>query len=314
VSFSEPWLLVLVPVVLVLAALRLWRPPPRPALAVADARPATAAASVSTWRIRARWLPGTLRVLVLLLLILALARPRQGLALELIPEEGIDIVVALDVSSSMIERTPDGPSRLEAAKTVIEDFVDNLAGDRVGFVVFQSRAIAMSPLTLDHEAIGRAVQDMSPGLVPDGTAIGLGLAESLNLLRESPARSRVVVLLTDGQNNAGEVTPVAAADLASVLGIRVYTVGFLAAPGDPTNIDAAVLAEIAEKTGGRTFDAATGEELAEAYDEIGRLERSLIGERRFTAYREFGPLLAAAALALLVHETVLRSTWLRRHP
>jgi Ca-activated chloride channel family protein len=258
--------------------------------------------------------PAALRVLAVLLLVVALARPRQGLALEVIPEEGIDIVVALDVSSSMVERTPDGVTRLEAAKTVVEDFVASLDGDRIGLVVFQSRAIAMSPLTLDHDAIARAVQNMSPGLVPDGTAIGLGLAESLNLLRDSPARSRVVVLLTDGQNNAGEVTPVAAADLASVLGIRVYTVGFLAAPGNPTNIDAAVLAEIAEKTGGRTFDAATGEELAEAYDEIGQLERSLIGEREFTVYREFGPYLAAAALALLVHEAVLRSTWLRRHP
>lgn len=313
-TFDAPWLLVLVPVVLALAALRVWRPARRPALAVAEAGPAIEAARVTTWRIRARWVPAGLRVLALLLLVLALARPRQGLALEVIPEEGIDIVVALDVSSSMVERTPDGVTRLEAAKTVIEDFVGGLEGDRIGLVVFQSRAVAMSPLTLDHEAIGRAVEEMSPGLVPDGTAIGLGLAESLNLLRESPARSRVVVLLTDGQNNAGEVTPVAAADLASVLGIRVYTVGFLAAPGDPRNIDAAMLAEIAEKTGARTFDAATGEELAQAYDEIGRLERSLIGERRFTSYREFGPYLAAAALVLLVHEVVLRSTWLRRHP
>lgn len=313
-TFSAPWLLVLVPLLLALAALRSLRPRPRPALSIAESSPVIAAAAGSSWRIRFRWLPAALRLLALLLPVIALARPRQGLAREAIPEEGIDIVVALDVSSSMVERTPDGRTRLESAKTVIEDFIESLEGDRVGLVVFQSRAVAMAPLTLDHEAVTRAVQDMSPGLVADGTAIGLGLAESLNLLRESPARSRVVVLLTDGQNNAGEVAPVAAADLASVLGIRVYTVGFLAASGAPTNVDAAVLAEIAEQTGGRTFDASTGEELAEAYDEIGRLERSLIGEREFTAYREFGPYLAAAALALLVHEAVLRSTWLRRHP
>ena len=316
-TFAAPGLLLLLPLAALAVAWRWRRPLPLPALAVAELTPALQAAHGGrTWRLRLRWLPALLRATAFALLIVAVARPQQGLALTTIPEEGIDIVVALDVSSSMGQRTPGGTTRLGAARTVVEEFVSTLQNDRVGLVIFQSRALTLSPLTLDSVALQRAVRDVRSGLLFDGTAIGLGLAEALNLLRDSPARSRVIVLLTDGQNNTGAVEPVAAAELAEALGVRVYTIGFLDQPGaaGTVEVDVATLRRIASTTGAQYYDAATEAELAAAYTEIGALERSLIGERRFLTYREFAPWLAAAAFALLAAEVVLRTTALRRYP
>lgn len=314
-TFAAPWLLLLLPLVALVTLLRRRTRPPAPALAFADASPAIeAVAGAATWRVRLRWLPGALRALAVALLIVAVARPQRGLALATIPAEGIDVVIALDVSSSMSQRTPDSETRLKAAQLVVDEFVESLEGDRVGLVIFQSRAITLSPLTLDRQALRRAVGNARSGLLEDGTAIGLGLAESLNLLRDSPAGSRVVVLLTDGQNNRGGVQPLAAAELARVLGVRVYTIGFLGGPGEANLLDVATLEHIAQSTGAQYYDAATTEELGEAYREIGALERSLIGEREFTTFREFAPWLAALAFALLIGEAVLRTTALRRHP
>jgi len=321
VTFSAPAWLLLLPLAALLFVVQ-GRRGARPAsFVVAEATPAAAAAGVRTLRLRLRALPDVLRAIALALLIVAVARPRQGLAIAVIPEEGIDAVVTLDVSSSMNERiaTPTGApidarSRLEAARDVVDEFVAGLEGDRVGLVVFQARAITLSPLTLDQPAIARAVRNIRSGVLVDGTAIGLGLAESLNVLRDSEARSRVVVLLTDGENNAGEITPVAAADLAEALGVRVYTIAFLGSRGSAANVDVATLQRIADQTGGRYFDAATADELATAYATIGDLERSIVGERRFTSFREFGPILGGGAIALLLADALLRSTWLRRYP
>lgn len=314
-TFDSPWLvLVGAGSLLVAGALARYsrRSVGQPAIWVSEGGPAAAAVR-RTWRLRLRWLPDTLHVLVLLVLLVALARPRQGLALSVIPEEGIDVVIALDTSSSMTERVVGtAETKLAAAQRVVKEFASGLEGDRVGLVIFQSRALTMSPLTVDQLAIGRSVTNVRSGLLPDGTAIGLGLAEALNLLRDSPARSRVVVLLTDGQNNGGEITPGAAAALARALEVRVYTIGFGA--GRPGSVDAAALGQIAEATEGRYFDAATATELSDAYAEIGRLERSVVGERRFTRFREFAPTLAAFAVAALLLEVALRSTWLRRYP
>lgn len=318
-SFGAPWLLLLLPLA---ALLPLWhwrRPAPRPALAVADlGLLADAAEGHPSWRLRLRWLPAALRVAAIAVLIVALARPQRGLAVTSIPEEGIDIVLALDVSGSMSERTQPatggfGPPRIEAAKNVIAEFVDTLRGDRAGFVIFQGRSLVMSPLTLDLDALKRTVGETESGLLPDGTAIGLGLSEALNLLRESEARSRIVVLLTDGQNNAGDIEPLQAAQLAKALGIRVYPIGFTRARGSG-EVDETMLRRIASETEGAYHDASTQQELAAAYEEIGVLERSRVAERRFTRYEEFAPWVAAAALALLVGEAVLRGTLLRRFP
>jgi Ca-activated chloride channel family protein len=320
VTFATPWLLSLLPLAALVLAWRWWRRPARPVLAVADLGLfASAAGTHTSWRIRLRWLPAALRVAAVALLIVALARPQRGLAVTSIPEEGIDIALAFDVSGSMSERTQGGgfgalgPTRLDAAKEVISDFVDTLQGDRAGLVIFQARALVMSPLTLDHAALKRTVGESASDFLPDGTAIGLGLSEALNLLRDSEARSRVVVLLTDGQNNAGEVEPLQAAQLAKALGIRVYTIGFTSQRGSG-EVDESMMRSIATDTGANYYDASTLDELAKAYDDIGALERSRVGERRFTRYEEFGPWIAAAALALLAVESMLRGTVLRRFP
>lgn len=318
-TFAAPWLLLLLPL---LALLPLWhwrRPAPRPVLAVADlGLLAAAQGERASWRIRLRWLPAALRIAAVALLIVAVARPQRGLAVTSIPEEGIDIALAFDVSGSMSERTQLaggglGPTRLDAAKDVIQDFVDTLEGDRVGLVIFQGQSLVMSPLTLDHMALKRTVSATDSSLLPDGTAIGLGLSEALNLLRDSEARSRVVVLLTDGQNNAGDIEPLQAAQIAKALGVRVYTIGFTSQRGSG-EVDEAMLRRMATDTEATYRDASTTEELATAYEEIGTLERSRVGERQFTRYEEFAPWIAAGAIGLLLVEAVLRGTLLRRFP
>ncbi len=287
---------------------------PRPAAAVADMGPLAAAAR-TTLRMRLRRLPDVLRALAIVALVVSLARPREGLAVTSLPEEGIDIVAAVDVSSSMRSGFDGRESRLEAARRVLEEFAGTLEGDRLGLVAFQSRALTLSPLTNDIPAIQARIDQLAPGLVMDGTAIGLGMVEALTLLEDSPARSRVVVLLTDGANNAGDVTPADASRIAQALGVRVYTIGIVPRVGfalDP--IDRRAMAELAEVTGGSFFDAGTPEELSAAYEEIGTLERSRIGEREFVAFREFGPLFALGAATLLLLDLSLRATWLRRQP
>ncbi len=318
-TFATPALLLLLPLAALPPLWRWLRVHRQPALAVAELdvlREATQ--NVATWRLRLRALPELLRVAAVVMVIVALARPQEGLALTLLPEEGIDIVVALDVSSSMQQLTPDGETRLQAARAVVQDFVSGLEGDRVGLVIFQSRALALSPLTLDHKALNQTVRDVISGLIPDGTAIGMGLAEALNLLRDSPARSRVVVLLTDGQNNSGEVDPLDAAQVARALDVRVYTIGFVGAGGALSgfvqSVDEVSLRRIAEITDASYYNAATGAQLAQVYESIGELERSRIGERRFMSFREFAPWFAGAALALLACEAALRATALRRYP
>ena len=283
-----------------------------PALVVADLAPWRAAARRS-WRIRLRALPTILRALAIVLAILAFARPRQGLTITTIPEEGIDIVIAFDASSSMTSPLAEGrATRLEAARTVVTDFVNSLAGDRVGLVIFQARALTLAPLTGDLAAIRARIGTIAPGLLNDGTAIGLGLSEAVSLIKDSPAKSRVVVLLTDGENNAGTITPLQAARVAQALGIRVYTIGFAGAGG--AGVDRQMLTAMATSTGGRSFDARTQSELAAAYKEIANLERSNLGERRFTKFREFAPWIAAGAVGLLAMDGLLRATWLRIQP
>lgn len=288
----------------------------RPTVPSADAGPIRAASTPSC-RVRLRWLPTALRALAVALLVVALARPREGVAVTTIPEEGIDIVAAVDVSSSMTQYAGRSPftdrqqNKLEAAREVLGNFVRTLEGDRVGLVIFQSRALTLSPLSSDQAAIQARVRNLTSGLLEDGTAIGLGIAEAVSLLENSPARSRVVVLLTDGQNNAGEIDPLSAARVAAALGVRVYTIGF-GGGAVFSDIDAAGLSRLSELTGAQYYGARSPAELVTAYAEIGALERSRVGERRFIAFREFAPIFALAAVGLLVLEAGLRATWLRR--
>lgn len=315
-SFASPLLLWLLPLAAILALFQLARRR-RPADLAIGSLEAIRGASRPTWRLRLRWLPTALRWSAVALALIALARPREGLAVTQVPSEGIDIVIALDVSSSMTTptRAAPGATRLSEAQAVVNAFVETLEGDRVGLVIFQSRALALSPLTHDVTAIQRRVDGIAPGLIDDGTAIGLGLSEAVALVEDSPARSRVVVLLTDGQNNAGAIQPEIAAQLASALDVRVYTIGFLSgAIGGQVQVNEVSLRAIAQSTDAAYYNARSVEELAEAYADIGELERSRVGERRFVAFREYAPWFLLGALALLLAESALRATWLRRYP
>ena len=321
-SFATPLLLWLLVPIATLALLRaVWRGG-QPRLATADLA-TIRLSSRPTWRTRTRWVPTALRWVAIALLVVAFARPREGVAVALVPQEGIDLVAVVDVSSSMnTVSLEDGRriTRLSAAKFVLNDFVTNLDGDRIGLVVFQSSALTLSPLTYDYTALKRRIVGLSSGLLPDGTAIGLGLTEGLVLLSDSPAQSRVIVLLTDGRNNRGRISPSTAAQAAEALGITLYTIGFglfggggVAALGTGET-DARTLRALAELTGGQYFDARTQSELLEAYRTIGDLERSRLGDREFTSFNEFAPWLIGSALILLGLEAAGRVAVWRRYP
>lgn len=264
-----------------------------------------------TRRLRYRWLPTAVRVIALALLVVALARPQNGRAASEVPGEGIDIALVLDISSSMGTGFADS-TRLASAKTVIKDFIDGREDDRLGLVVFRDGSLVLSPLTLDYDSLKLLVDNSDKVGLGDGTAIGSGLADGLNLLRESKSRSRVVILLTDGENNAGSIEPGQAARIAETLGIRVYTIGLIESvgrlTGARTNVDERALEEMASITGGRYFAADNEGALQGIYANIDELETSRVGRPTFLAYDEIAPYLLAAALLLLALELVLRST------
>ncbi len=270
-----------------------------------------------TWRIRHRWLPTALRAVALGLVVVALARPQTGRAETELPGRGIDIVLVLDTSSSMeLGFSRDGATRLATAQNVIRDFISGREEDRIGLVVFRDESLVLSPLTLDYDALQRLLENVRQPNLADGTAIGLGLGEGLNLIRDSRARSRVVVLLTDGENNNRTLEPLAAARVAESLGIRVYTIGLIdeasRRSGRGVNVDERALREIADLTGGRYFPAESEAALAAIYASIDELEKSRVGRPRFAAFNELAVYFLIAALALLAAETGLRTTVWRR--
>ena len=270
-----------------------------------------------TLRLRLAKLLPLVRVLGLLLLVAALSRPRIGEANAVVPAEGVDIALSIDISSSMTTSTfAPGKTRLDVVKQVIRDFIKGRENDRIGLVVFQRDAMALSPPSLDYAALDAMVAQADTGLLPDGTGIGVGLATALNVLRDSTATSRIVVLLTDGQHNADSISPSDAADLAAALHIRVYTIGVIdTKPGlSRVDVDEKLLRSMAERTGGQYFAADNPRTLAAVYDEIGKLETSRVGREHFERFTELAPWLAAAAAVLLLAEILLSATWLRRAP
>ena len=268
------------------------------------------------------------RLLVVSFLVLALARPQSSLKEENITTEGIDIVLAMDISSSMLARDFE-PNRLEAAKNVAIDFVDGRPNDRIGLVVFAGESFTQSPLTTDHMVVKKQLSELKEGLVEDGTAIGMGLATSVTRLKESDAKSRVVILLTDGVNNSGFIDPVTAADAAIQFGVRAYTIGVGSEGEAPypfqmgnrtvyqnveVKIDEELLQEIADKTGGQYFRATDNESLRRIYEEIDKLEKTKIEIASIQRLsEEFHPFLFFAGLFLLL-EILLRYTILRSIP
>lgn len=273
-------------------------------------------------------LPFLLKAAALVLLVAALARPQKALSGQDVSTEGVDIMLALDTSGSMEAQDFTPRNRLEVAKNVMEDFIRGRNSDRIGLVVFAARAVTRCPLTVDYDVLTQLVESTRTGMLPDGTAIGNALAAAVNRLRASPANSRIVVLVTDGVNNTGEIDPYTAAELAQTAGIKVYTVGVGREGTAPVpvmdqrtgqrimmpmevKIDEELLKAMAARTGGRYFRALDPAALREIFRQIDRLEKSEVKIRRWSEYDElFSPWLKYGLLLLLIWllaaETIFR--------
>jgi len=269
-----------------------------------------------------RWLPFALRMLALAALIIAIARPQSSeMKTQRRSAEGIDIVVALDVSTSM-EAMDFQPNRLEAAKEVALEFIEGRNDDRFGVVAYAGESYTSCPLTTDHRIVKRSLRDIEFGLIEDGTAIGMGLATAVNRLKDSKAKSKVIILMSDGVNNSGSVDPITAAGLAAEFNIRCYTIGVGTEGMAPVwvhytngerrkvnmevNIDEELLEEIAGSTGGKYFRATDNEKLAQIYEEIDKLEKTKLEESHYYQYAELFYNWAWLAFALLALEFGLR--------
>lgn len=264
-----------------------------------------------------------LRVLALSLLIIALARPQTALSWENETTEGIDIVIASDISGSMLSEDF-VPNRLEAGKQIAIDFIKARPNDRIGLVIFSGESFTQCPLTIDHDVLINLFQGIQNGMIDDGTAIGMGLATAVNRLKDSEAKSKVVILLTDGVNNTGSIPPITAAEIAKQFGIRVYTVGIGtngSAPypfkdqfgnihyqNMPVQIDEATLTKISAITGGKYFRAHNNQELQGIYQQIDKLEKVKIAVTQFHKKTERFLPFALAAIILLSLEFLLSST------
>ncbi|HSD26816.1 MAG TPA: VWA domain-containing protein [Vicinamibacteria bacterium] len=287
------------------------------------------------WRVRLRHLPILLAALGLTLSAVALARPQHGTLREDVTTQGVDIVVSLDVSGTMAAQDFQPRNRLAVAKEVVAEFLKRRTSDRVGLVVFAGRSLTKSPPTSDTAVLLRQLDDVRLEMLPDGTAIGSGLATALTRLRRSQAKSRVVVLVTDGDNNAGEIDPVTAADMAKAMEVRVYTIlvgrgGRVPMPvqaRDPftgavvtetvlmdVKVNPDLLKRIAERTGGEFFRAEDAAALRQVFDRIDRLEKSEIKASAYRRYRELFPPVLALAAALLAAAGLAWSSGLRVVP
>jgi len=273
-------------------------------------------------------LPFILRTLAVALLIIALSRPQSFSTGENVYTEGIDIAVLLDISGSMLAEDFK-PNRLEAAKDVIDNFISGRTSDKIGLVVFSGKSFTQCPLTIDYSVLRNLLGEIESGMIEDGTAIGLAIANGVNRLKDSKAKSKILILLTDGVNNAGEVDPITAANIAQTFGIRIYTVGVGtrgSAPYPfqtpfgiqyqmvPVEIDEAILKQVANITDGHYFRATNNKKLEEIYKEIDKMEKTRV---EITSYRNASELfynLALIALLLLLLELVLSRTYLQRLP
>ena len=326
-SFAYPYvllLLLLVPGIVVWYIYRLRKTP-------STLRYATLApfADLSpTKKERFRHLPFMLKMCGLGLLIIALARPQSTSKGENVYSEGIDIVLALDISGSMLAEDF-RPNRIEAAKSVAQDFVNARTNDRIGLVIFSAESFTQCPLTVDYGVLKNLIKQVHMGMVEDGTAIGLGLANAVNRLKDSKSKSKVIILLTDGVNNRGEIDPITAAQIAQSYGIRVYTIGVGTIGEAPypvqtpfgtryqmmkVEIDEDALRKVADVTDGKYFRATDNRTLQKVYKEIDQLEKTRIEVRSYRRHQELFYGYAWGALALLLLQVGLSGTWLRKLP
>ena len=323
-SFASPWLLFLLIGVPILAAMpHLWRTRMAPAgMRYADTRLTSGSRSL---RLRIMPFVPALRFLALVLLIVAVARPQVAEAREVIRGEGVDIAIALDISGSM-GQTDFAPNRLGAAKQIVAEFIEERTYDRIGLVVFSREAFIQSPPTLDHGVLLRLLSDvhLADQLgIEDGTAMGIGMATAANMLKDSTSESKLVTLITDGVNNAGQLDPITVATASEALGIKLYTIGVgTSRPGgsevvgssQESPLDEETLREIANITDAKFYLATDTEGLRDIYAEINALEKSEVEVLVFTRYQEVLAWLLAPALALLLVDLVLSQTVFRRLP
>ncbi|MCF0208260.1 MAG: VWA domain-containing protein [Bacteroidaceae bacterium] len=284
-------------------------------------------------RQRMMWMPNALRVAMISMLIIMLARPQTSSSWGSRTTEGIDIMLAMDVSTSM-KLSDLTPSRISAAKSVAAEFINNRPDDNIGLTVFSAEAFTQCPMTTDHASLLNMLHsvgtDMAEnGILEDGTAIGMGLANSLSRLKDSKAKSKVVILLTDGSNNCGEISPLQAAKIAKTYGIRVYTIaaysgevvtvpvqvgGTIQYVHTKDQVDEKSLAEIAQMTDGKFYRATNSDQLFSIYKEIDSLEKSKVDIKKFSRKNEAFQIFALLAVLLLMLEIILRQTWLRKLP
>ncbi|HVO75672.1 MAG TPA: VWA domain-containing protein [Ignavibacteriaceae bacterium] len=281
-----------------------------------------------SWKERLKHIPVTLRLLALALLIVALARPQSFSSGEDIYAEGIDIAMVLDISGSMLAEDFK-PNRLEAAKNVIDDFIKGRTSDRIGLVIFSRDAFTQCPMTIDYSVLRNLLKEIKTGMIEDGTAIGNGIANGVNRLKDSKAKSKVMIILTDGVNNSGEIDPLSAAQIAKTFNIRIYAIG-VGTRGEapypiqtpfgtryqmmPVEIDENVLQQIAQITSGKYFRATNNKKLEQIYNEIDKLEKTKV---EITSYRNATELFygwLGGGLVLLLFEFGLSKTLLRKIP
>ena len=325
--FEYPKLLFLLLVPLLLVAHYLWQE-------LTERKPHLRVSTVQPWKSGGtqalailRHLPFILRIAAITLLVVCIARPRSKSEMEKVDTEGIDIVLSMDVSTSMLARDFK-PDRLSAAKDIAVEFIAQRPSDRMGIVVFAGESYTQCPLTTDRATLINLMQDVETGLIEDGTAIGNGLATAVARMKDSDAKSRVVILLTDGVNNRGEITPQMAAEVAETYGVRVYTIGVGAngeapypvmTPWGPdvqnmkVEIDEDLLRQIADATGGKYFRATDNTKLAEIYSEINQMEKTRTTVDSFPVYKDLYTRYALWALACFLLEILLTAV-LRRLP
>ncbi len=282
-----------------------------------------------TAKVYLRHVPFVLRMIAIALVIVILARPQSTNSWQNSSTEGIDIMMAIDISSSMLAQDL-RPNRLEAAKNVAAAFINGRPNDNIGLVVFSAESFTQCPLTTDHAILLNLFKNIQSGIIEDGTAIGLGLANAVSRIKDSQAKSKVIILLTDGSNNRGEIAPVTAAEIAKTFGIRVYTIGVgtkgeapypFRLPGGmiqtqmiPVDIDEPTLKQIATTTGGQYFRATDNASLKEIYSEIDQMEKTKISVREYSKKQEEYKNIALLLLALLLLELLLKHTLLKKIP
>ncbi len=326
--FEYPSLIFLELLLIPVIALYVWRE-------LHTGAPSMRVASMGPWtgkggRLKkyARHLPFIFRVITIAAIIIAIARPRSSEDFEKVNTEGIDIVLTLDVSTSMLARDFK-PDRISAAKDIAIEFIAQRPSDRMGVVVFAGESFTQCPLTTDRATLINLLKEIETGLIEDGTAIGNGLATAVARLKDSPAKSRVIILLTDGVNNRGEIAPQMAAEIAKTFGIRVYTIGVGAMGMAPypvmtpfgvdiqqvkVEIDEPLLQQIATETGGKYFRATDNTKLLEIYGEINKMEKSRTTVDSFPIYKELFMRFALIALVAFALEILFRLFVIKRIP